>query len=154
MNPWWCASLISIFGGLGGVENALLSDNGFALPRKESGVWCPGAISNVLIGAFAAFSSWSFYGAGAAVELADKNLRSVISLRFSALAGAFLVGVAGAKWITNEVDKRLLKETVKVAVNSKKLPKEQSEGITEGSPRQVLHDVKEACERCVGAEAA
>jgi hypothetical protein len=154
MNPWWCAFLISIFGGLGGVVNALLSDNGFALPRKESGVWCPGAISNVLIGAFAAFSSWSFYGAGAAVELADKSLRSVISLRFSALAGAFLVGVAGAKWITNEVDKRLLKETVKVAVNSKKLPKEQSEHITEGSPRQVLHDVKEACERCVGTEAA
>jgi hypothetical protein len=87
MNPWWCASLISIFGGLGGVVNALLSDNGFALPRKESGVWCPGTISNVLIGAFAAFSSWSFYGAGAAVELADKSLRSVISLRFSALAG-------------------------------------------------------------------
>jgi hypothetical protein len=80
--------------------------------------------------------------------------RSLISLRFSALAGAFLVGVAGAKWITNEVDKRLLKETVKVAVNSKKLPKEQSEHITEGSPRHVLHDVQEACAACVGIEAA
>jgi hypothetical protein len=52
--------------------------------------------------------------------MADKSLRSVISLRFSALAGAFLVGVAGAKWITSEVDKRLLKESVKVAVNSRK----------------------------------
>ena len=31
MNPWWCASLISIFGGLGGVVNALLSDNGWTL---------------------------------------------------------------------------------------------------------------------------
>jgi hypothetical protein len=154
MNPWWCASLISIFGGLGGMVNALLSDNGFALPREESGVWCPGTISNVLIGAFAAFSSWSFYGAGAAVELGDKSLRSVISLRFSALAGAFLVGVAGAKWITNEVDKRLLKETVEVAVNSDKLPKDKSERITEGSPRQVLRNVKVACERCVGTEAA
>jgi hypothetical protein len=104
---------------MGGVVNALLSDNGFALPRKELGVWCPGAISNILIGAFAAFSSWAFYGSGASVELADKGLRTAISLRFSALAGAFLVGVAGAKWITSEVDKRLLKESVKVAVNSK-----------------------------------
>ena len=131
---------------MGGVVNALLSDNGFALPRKEPQVWCPGAISNILIGAFAAFSSWAFYGSGASVELADKDLRTVISLRFSALAGAFLVGVAGAKWITSEVDKRLLKESVKVAVNSNKLPKEKSEHITEGSPRQVLHDVKEACD--------
>lgn len=151
MNPWWCASLISIFGGLGGVVNALLSDNGFALPRKESGVWCPGAISNVLIGALAAFSSWAFYGSGAAIELADKSLRTVISLRFSVLAGAFLVGVAGAKWITNEVDKRLLKESVKVAARSEKLPRDRSEDIAKGSPRQVLHDVKEACAECVGS---
>jgi hypothetical protein len=154
MNPWICASLIAFFGGLGGVVNAFLSDNGFALPRKESGVWCPGAISNVMVGGFAAFSSWAFYGSGASIELADKSLRSVISLRFSALAGAFLVGVAGAKWITNEVDKRLLKETVKVAVNSEKLPKEQTERITEGSARQVLHDVKEACATCAASEAA
>src|SRR5713226_9441741 len=124
MNPWACALLITVAGAVGGVVNALLSDNGFALPRRESGVWCPGAISNILVGGFAAFSSWAFYGSGASIELADQNLRSVISLRFSALAGAFLVGVAGAKWITNEVDKRLLKETVKVAVNNKKLPKE------------------------------
>lgn len=108
MNPWVCASLIALFGGLGGVVNALLSDNRFALPRKESGVLCPGAITNILIGSFAAFSSWSFYGSGASIDLADKSLRTVLSLRFSALAGAFLVGVAGARWISSEVDKRLL----------------------------------------------
>ena len=153
MNPWWCASLISIFGGLGGVVNALLSDNGFALPRKESGVWCPGAISNVVIGALAAFASWSFYGAGAGIELGDKSLRTVISLKFSVLAGAFLVGVAGAKWITNEVDKRLLKESVKVAANSERMPKDRSEYIAKGSARQVLHDVKVASAECVSAGA-
>ena len=154
MNPWICASLIAIFGGLGGVVNALLSDNGFGLPRKEAGIWCPGAISNILVGGFAAFSSWAFYGSGASVELADPSPRAVISLRFSALAGAFLVGVAGAKWITNEVDKRLLKETVKVAVNSDKLPREQSEHITEGSARQVFREVKEACTTCTAADIA
>jgi hypothetical protein len=153
MNPWWCASLISIFGGLGGVVNALLSDNGFALPRKESGVWCPGAISNILIGALAAFASWSFYGAGAGIELGDKSLRTVISLKFSVLAGAFLVGVAGAKWITGEVDKRLLKESVKVAAGSQKMPKEQTEQIAKGSALQVLRDVKVASAQCVCPEA-
>lgn len=154
MNPWICASLIAGFGGLGGVVNALLSDNGFALPRKDSGIWCPGALTNILVGAFAAFSSWAFYGSGASVELAQQNARAVMSLRFSALAGAFLVGVAGAKWITNEVDKRLLKETVKVAVESEKLPKERAEHITEGSARQVLHEVKEACAQCEAPQAA
>jgi hypothetical protein len=147
MNPWVCALLISIAGALGGVVNALLTDNSFALPSRVAGVWCPGAVSNILIGAFAAFSSWSFYGSGASIELADPSARTMISLRFSALAGAFLVGVAGAKWITNEVDKRLLKESVKV-VAKKALPSEQSEQIVEGSPRQVLRDVKEACESC------
>jgi amino acid transporter len=152
MNPWICALLIAVAGAFGGVVNALLSDNGFALPRRESGVWCPGAISNILVGAFAAFSSWAFYGSGAAIELAGDasgSARALISLRFSALAGAFLVGVAGAKWITNEVDKRLLKESVKVAASGKSLPKDQSERIIAGSPRQVLQDVKEACEACV-----
>jgi len=148
MNPWTCALLIIIAGAFGGVVNALISDNGFALPSRVSGVWCPGAISNVLVGAFAAFASWAFYGSGASVELADpSSTRTVISLRFSALAGAFLVGVAGAKWITNEVDKRLLKESVKVAVKKTLLP-EQAEKIVEGPPRQVLQDIKEACEHC------
>jgi hypothetical protein len=154
LNPWVCAFLIAFFGGLGGVVNALLSDNRFALPRKESGVVCPGAITNILVGAFAAFSSWSFYGSGASIDLADKSLRTVLSLRFSALAGAFLVGVAGAKWISSEVDKRLLTEGVKVALSSEKLPKAQSEQIAQGSPRQVLHNVKEVCEKCTIPEAA
>jgi hypothetical protein len=58
MNAWVCALLILVAGSLGSVVNALLTDNGFVLPRQQSGVWCPGALSNVLIGAFAAFSSW------------------------------------------------------------------------------------------------
>jgi hypothetical protein len=148
MDPWICALLIATAGAVGGAVNALLSDNGsFALPRKENGVLCPGAVTNILIGAFAAFSSWAFYGSGASVELADKSTRAVISLRFSALAGAFLVGVAGAKWITNEVDKRFLKESVSV-VTKKILPTGQSEKIVEGPPRQILADVKKACENC------
>jgi hypothetical protein len=122
MDPWICAFLISISGAVGGVVNALLTDNGFILPRKESTIWCPGFISNVLIGAVSAFSSWAFYGSGASVELAQLTERSQISLRFSALAGAFLVGVAGAKWITSEVDKRLLKESVKVASHKNGIP--------------------------------
>mgnify|MGYP006318409123 CR=1 FL=1 len=70
MDPWICASLIFTAGALGGVVNALITDNGFVKPKVQSGIWCPGFIANVLVGAFAAFASWSFYGSGAGVELA------------------------------------------------------------------------------------
>ena len=141
MNPWMCAFLISISGALGGVVNALMTDNGFILPRKESTILCPGFISNVLIGAVSAFSSWAFYGSGASVELAQITERTEISLRFSALAGAFLVGVAGAKWLTGEVDKLLLKESVKV-VAPKNIDEKDCEKIVKTSPRQILKEVK------------
>lgn len=137
MSPWICALLIGVAGGLGGVVNALLTDNGFVLPRKVHDIWCPGFISNVLVGGFAAFASWSFYGSGAAIDLAQPSPREQLSLRFSALAGAFFVGVAGARWITNEVDKQLLKETVKVA-GTKRVPQKECEQMLSAPPRRVL----------------
>jgi hypothetical protein len=147
MDPWTCASLILTAGALGGVVNALITHNGFVLPQIHTGIWCPGFVANVLVGAFAAFASWSFYGSGAGVEVAarvaDGAERAIISLTFSALAGAFLVGVAGAKWITNEVDKKLLKESVKVA-GPKKLSTEVCEKLVVGSPLQILQRVEQA----------
>jgi hypothetical protein len=143
MNPWICAVLITFAGALGGVVNALLSDNGFVLPRFESKIWCPGFFANILVGAFAAFSSWAFYGSGASVDLAQMSERTQISLRFSALAGAFLVGVAGARWITNEVDKQLLKETFRVA-SHKNLRPEACEEILKLPPRRALETVEQA----------
>jgi hypothetical protein len=147
MNPWMCALLISIAGAIGGVVNALLSDNGFILPRRVREILCPGFLSNVLVGALAAFSSWASYGSGAGVELARNaaigSERAQISLTFSALAGAFFVGVAGARWITNEADKRLLKESVTVAAE-KRIPHEHCEEIVKKSARRVLEAVAQA----------
>jgi ABC-type uncharacterized transport system permease subunit len=34
MNPWLCVLLITIAGALGGIVNALLTDNGFILSRR------------------------------------------------------------------------------------------------------------------------
>ena len=143
MNPWICALLIAVAGGLGGSVNALLTDGGIVKPRVKRGIWCPGFISNLLIGAFSAFSSWSFYGSGAGVDISQAGERTLISLRFSALAGAFLVGVAGSKWITNEVEKRLFKESVKVA-GAKNLTAEECDKLVEGSAMQVLERVESA----------
>jgi hypothetical protein len=54
MNPWYCAALIGIAGAAGGLTSALMSAYGFALPRRIEGIWCPGAISTILLGGFAA----------------------------------------------------------------------------------------------------
>jgi hypothetical protein len=141
MNPWVCALLISAAGGAGGFVNALMSNNGFAMPRRIEGIWCPGAFSTVMIGAFAAWASWAFYGSGVGIDLADAAARP--HLQMPALAGAFLVGVVGGKWITNEADKRLLRESVKVAA-SKDVSKEKAEEIVSGTPLEVLKGVKAA----------
>lgn len=140
MDPWKCAALISLAGGL---ANALLSDNGFVTPKWRRGIWCPGFFANILLGAIAAFISWALYGSGAGVDIGQTSERSMISLRFSALAGAFVVGIAGAKWLTGEVDKKLLKESVKVA-GTKKLTAEECDQLVQGSPMEVLDRVEHA----------
>jgi hypothetical protein len=143
-NPWVCAALISVSGSMGGVVNALLTDNGFILPTKVKDIWCPGFISNVLIGTFSAFASWSFYGSGAGLDISSVGARTQISLTFSALAGAFMVGVAGARWITNEVDKKLLAESVKIAAQ-KGLPEIDCERLTHAPPKEVLQTLTRVC---------
>lgn len=89
------------------------------------------------------FASWAFYGSGASIELAGVTERTAISLRFSALAGAFLVGVAGARWVTNEADKQLLKETVRVGAANHVWPSNCPE-VLKSSARQVLQAVEDA----------
>ncbi|HUI42329.1 MAG TPA: hypothetical protein VL523_10205 [Terriglobia bacterium] len=145
MGPWHCFLLVVSFGAIGGAVNALISDNGFVAPSYLHGVLCPGFITNVLIGAFSAFASWSFYGSGVAVDLAKMGASAPqqLSLTFSALAGAFLVGVAGAKWLTNEVDKKLWKQGVKEAVR-KKISVEECDANIQGSARQFLQAVKDS----------
>jgi len=52
-----------------------------------------------------------------------------------------LVGVAGAKWLTNEVDKRLLKESVKEAAK-KDITSEKCDKIVQQSPRKILEGLE------------
>jgi hypothetical protein len=132
---------------VGGVLNAFLSDNGFILPRREAGILCPGFLSNVLVGTLSAVTSWGLYGSGAGVELAKSAAagapRAEISLTLGALAGALLVGVGGARWITNEADKRLLKEGIKMA-GEKRLSRPECEEAVNASPRKAIERIQAA----------
>lgn len=118
MSLWTLLLIVCVAGGVGGVVNALLSDNqGFVLPHNvevapnHPRIFRPGFLGNILIGAIAAGISWGLYGPFAAyVVFGDSSAANTGApfLTLSSLVGAIVVGVGGARWLTNEVDKNVL----------------------------------------------
>jgi hypothetical protein len=117
---WLLLLYVALAGAVGGVVNALITDEGFRLPTKEKmdqiTIYSPGWIGNVVIGAIAAGISWGLYGPLGAYFIAGTNEAmktntspDKVGLALSALVGATLIGIGGARWLTNEVDKTLLK---------------------------------------------
>ncbi|MFF4160656.1 hypothetical protein [Streptomyces sp. NPDC001678] len=98
-------------GAVGGVVNALLSDNELVLPREKAGVLQPGFLGNALLGSFAAVVTWGLYGPlKEAVLLGSRPVGELpVSMTVTALVGAALTGVGGARVVTAEVDKRYLR---------------------------------------------
>ncbi|NMC09902.1 MAG: hypothetical protein GYA39_02825 [Methanothrix sp.] len=141
--------MIVLSGAVGGVINALVSDNGFIKPREENAgdvtIIRPGFAGNILLGAAAAFISWGLYGAfsnaivyGAVTGLGTDE----ISVSISSIAGAVLVGIGGARWLTNEVDKKLLR-TAAAAAAASKASFDDSQKIAVATPAQAFNIAKE-----------
>jgi hypothetical protein len=146
MSLWVLLSIVCAAGAVGGIANALLTDNGFILPHPEetesSAIIRPGFLGNIFVGAIAAGISWGLYGPFAAALIIGSQPGATASteafgLSLSALVGALLVGVAGAKWLTNEVDKRLLRAAASRAAASNPLP-DASRRIAVSSPAEAL----------------
>jgi hypothetical protein len=113
---WKYMAIIFVFGAVGGIVNALLSDNGFILPRKEeqnnTRIIRPGFLVNTFIGGIAALVSWGLYGPFSEVFIIGGTIGPSVGstgLSLSSVIGGLLVGVGGARWLTNEVDKKLLR---------------------------------------------
>lgn len=130
---WLLLLYVSLAGMLGGIVNALMTDNGFFLPKKEDTdgrtIYRPGFVANILIGAVAAVVSWGLYGPLAAYFIAgtQEAMRTNVSpdkigVTLSSLVGAVLIGVGGARWLTNEVDKTLLKAAASKAAGAAATP--------------------------------
>src|SRR5581483_5107263 len=108
---WLLLALISLAGAVGGLVNGLLDSNGFLLPcmQEVNGlrILRPGFLGNLLIGIVAATLSWGLYGPLSATALfSAQSVSSTFTL--SSLVGAILIGIAGARWINTELDKKLL----------------------------------------------
>ena len=84
----------------------------------------PGFLGNILIGGIAACVSWGLYGPFSAVTIVGGPASGAGSggaaagLLLSSLVGAVLVGVGGARWLTNEVDKKLLRAAAGAAAGT------------------------------------
>lgn len=102
----------------------------------------PGFFGNVLIGAVAAVASWGLYGTFASHAIVTaKSVKSTapmvtaipnvsgsqgssgtsetFDLPLSALVSAFLIGVGGTRWLSAEVDKKVLAAAASKAAGSK-----------------------------------
>lgn len=117
---WMALLLVIIAGTIGGAVNALMSDNGFVLPQYDSQdgvrILRPGYVGNMVIGAVSAAVSWGLYGPASGQAIIVDHLTPSMppgppqtALTIAGLLGAVLVGVAGARWLSSEVDKSLLR---------------------------------------------
>ena len=125
MPLWGCFLAVVMAGAIGGVVNAFLSHNGFLLPKRmnagSSTIWCPGVLGNVLVGSVAAVVSWCLYGPVA--NLTVTSLAQTTEFKLSVLALSILIGVGGARWLSNEVDKKLLRTAGRRLARALKDPK-------------------------------
>ena len=140
--------IIALSGAVGGIINALVSDNGFIKPREETAenvtIIRPGFAGNILLGGVAAFISWGLYGAfSSAIVYGAANGAGTteVSVTISSIAGAVLVGIGGARWLTNEVDKRLLRTAASTAAASRE-SFDEAQKIAVSTPAQAFNIAK------------
>jgi len=105
---------------LGGIVNAIMTDNGFIVPEFEKiqnneRIWRPGTLGNLFVGAVAALVSRALYGPAAGLSVGNFNA----DLTWAGFAAAVLVAIGGARWLSAEVDKSLLKGAAAVAARKK-----------------------------------
>ena len=123
MSGWIPVILAFTAGALGGILNAVMTDNGFIQPQfvtAEDGsrIWRPGILGNLIVGAVAALVSWALYGPSAGLPVGDFKAE----LTWAGFASAVLVGIGGARWLSSEVDKSLLKGAAAAAASKSANP--------------------------------
>ena len=137
---WIALLIVCAAGAFGGCINALMTDNGFFMPYKQRSngteIVRPGFLGNVLVGIAAALISWGLYSSFGSVELLQP-LASVTNFTLASVVGAMLIGIGGARWLTNEVDKQLLRAAAVEAAGAPASTTSSQEMVA-ASPARVL----------------
>ena len=150
MVPWMGLIAVAVAGATGGFINALLTDNGFAFWKSEETaddgrIVRPGFLGNVLIGAFSAIVPWGLYGPFASSVIIGQPPMDApsTSVTLASLVGAVFVGIGGSRWLSNEVDKKLLRETVTTLTTAPPAQPQQAVAIATAQPAEALHLARE-----------
>jgi len=111
--------LIFLSGGLGSLVNAFLGDSGWHLPMKDkdTGIYRPGWIGNVLVGGLAATASW---GMTSSLAIGGSGALDLSGLKVAVLSNAVIVGFGGASWFKSYGEKSTLQKAAALA--AMKLP--------------------------------
>jgi len=137
---WLLLVIVCAAGAVGGLINGLLTSNGILLPGMQEvdqlRILRPGFLGNMVIGMVAAGISWGLYGPLSMMPIFSA-LPATQGLTLSALVGAALVGIGGARWVTNEIDKKLLMVAASKAAAAQPAP-EAAQQIVAASPAQAL----------------
>lgn len=143
MSPIEPFSIIILSGAAGGIINAIITDNGFILPREETSekasIIIPGIVANLLMGAAAGFLYWGLTESNSISVVWGTTTPGVNEIKVTVygIAMSLLAGMAGARYLTNEVDKRLLKAAAVTAAAS--LPSDEgAQMMAKASPLQML----------------
>jgi hypothetical protein len=138
MSIWPALGIIAGAGLLGGLVNAILTEDGFKLPQYVLGeIWRPGFFGNVLVGVVAAVASWGLYGPAAGYVLYPASANTgPYTVTLTGFFAALIIAIGGARWLTNEVDKKLLRAAATSA--AAEAGSGRADDIASASPSQAL----------------
>jgi hypothetical protein len=133
MDVAWVILIVMVAGAAGGFVNVFIGDSGLHLPKVENGVFLPGFVGTVIVGALAALGSW---GAAKSIPIFG-NMGYPLSFSTGDIANALIVGFGGVKWFKSEIEKDVLQKTAAIAASKQGDPK-AAVAIASGSPNQAL----------------
>jgi len=132
-------SAVAVCGALGGFVNVFIGDSGLHLPEIQDGIFRPGYMGVVFVGAAAALGAWL---ATQGATLADSwNSSTAVTLRLSELSTAIVVGFGGARWFKSEGETTVLRKTAAIAA-SRSSDTSAAAAIASSSPFEALAAAK------------
>lgn len=132
METVWAILIVMSCGAAGGFVNVFLGDSGLHLPKVENGVFQPGFVGTVIVGALAAVGSWC-----TAKSLMLIGGSALHTFQTGDVANALMVGFGGAKWFKSEAEKNTLHKAAAVAAGKQSDPAAAT-NIAGATPSQAL----------------
>ena len=121
------------------MANVFIGDSGLHLPKVEDGVFMPGFLGTIFVGALAALGSWC-----AAKSVVIFGGPTVVNFATMDIGNALLIGFGGAKWFKSEIEKDILQKTASIVAGKQPDPAAAAAiaGATPGEALKLAKSMK------------